>query len=276
MTTRQSATAVIVFLLIVWTPILLRPQKVVHKTVYKTTIQASIAPQVAQVRGVVVHVQREGSWQGSGCLLTDDGILFTARHVTDGDPCGVYTVTLDDGNRYPVKYVLEDREADLSYMKLDLPRGVTLPFATLAPSDTLRVGDSVIIAGSPLGKDNFNTFSLGIISALNRNLDQREGEWQQYAGLKWHAMIQTTSPAYPGNSGGPIFDMQGHVVGVLVAGMDATLNYGVPVVYLRDSIEAVRQWFTLCRIRPLLPDVRGPQGPQGPPGQNAPVDPNHS
>lgn len=224
-------------------------------TADKSTAPNSIAPQVAQVRGAVVHVSKDDECQGSGCLLTPDGILFSAKHITDGDPNGQYTVTLDDGKKYKVKYALEDREADISYMLLDLDgREPNLPCAPLAPADSLRVGDYVMVAGSPLGRDNINTFSLGIVSALNRHLDERRG-WSIYGRYQWHAMIQTTSPAFPGNSGGAVFDMQGRVVGVLVAGCDATLNYAVPVRQLRASIDAVRQWFTLCRIRPLHDDA---------------------
>jgi len=225
---------------------------IVSLTVIVPRAPQSIAPQVTQVRGAVVHVAKVGSCESSGCLISSDGILFTARHVTGGDPCGTYVVTLDSGAQYPVKYVLEDREADLSYMKLDLPKGVTTPWVVLAPADSLRVGDPVIIAGSPLGRQNINTFSLGIVSALDRDLD-----------YKWHAMIQTTGPAYPGNSGGAIFNMEGRVVGVLVAGQGDCLNFGVPVIFLRESVKAVRQWFVLCRIRPLQPDMRGPRGPTG-------------
>ncbi len=230
-----------------------------------------IAPQVAAVRSAVVHVSKAGQCQGSGCLLTSDGILFTARHVTDGDPCAVYEITTDDGKQYKVKYVLEDREADLSYMKLDLPPGITTPSARLTLQNTLRVGDPVIIAGSPLGKDNINTFSLGILSAVDRDLYNRRG-WEDCRSYQWRTMIQSTSPAFPGNSGGPVFNMRGEVIGVLVAGQAETLNFAVPVVRFRDNIDAVRQWFTLCRIRPLMPDMRGPRGYPG--SQSTPADPN--
>jgi len=241
-----------------------------------TTTPQGIAPQVSQVRGAVVHIARDGGGQASGCLISPDGILFTAQHVTRSDPNMQYTVTLDDGKQYPVKYVLEDRENDVSFMKLDLKnREPNLPYAQLAKEDTMRVGDALIIAGSPLGKDNINTFSLGILSATNRHLDQRRG-WEDYTRYQWHAMIQSTSPAFPGNSGGPVFNMRGEVIGVLVAGQAETLNFAVPVARFRESISAVRQWFMLCRLRPLMPDMRGPRGPQGEPGQPAPVsvDPN--
>lgn len=217
-----------------------------------------IAGQVSRVRASVAHVSKQGICQGSGCVISPDGIIFSAKHVSDNKP-GVYAVTLDDGRRFPVKYVIEDRENDISFMQLDLSgTEPNLPYARLAPKDASRVGDAVIIAGSPYGGDNINTFSLGIISALNRELYKRPG-WEPYRDYHWHAMIQTTSPAFPGNSGGPIFNMRGEVIGVLVAGQAETLNFGVPVTRFRESVDAVRQWFALCRFNVVQPR-NAPQG----------------
>jgi len=233
----------------------LTPQPQVIQTVQVVQQPLSIADQVEQVRGAVVHVGKVGVCQGSGCLITSDGILFTAKHVSDAEP-GDYTVTLDDGKTYKVKYVIEDRENDISFMQLDLAgREPNLPYAELAQEDTLRVGDAVFILGSPLGKDNANTVSLGILSARPRDLYNRPG-WDSYRRYGWHAMIQTTSPAFPGNSGGPCFDMQGRVIGVLVAGQAETLNFSVPVARFRDTVQAVRAWFALCRFEVVQPEAR--------------------
>jgi S1-C subfamily serine protease len=207
----------------------------------------SIAPQVEMVRPAVVHVSKHGVCQGSGCLLSPDGIMFTAKHVSDDTP-GEYTITLDDGREFTTKYVIEDTENDVTFMQLDLDGAEpNLPSAELATEDTLRVGDFVFIMGSPLGKDNINSVSLGILSAMDRDLYNRRG-WEPYQQYNWHVMIQTTSPAYPGNSGGPVFSLDGKVVGVLVAGEDAALNFSVPVARFRDTIETVRDWFRLQRF----------------------------
>jgi len=239
----------------------------------QTTVCAlGIAPQVAQVRGAVVHISKDNSCEVSGCLITPDGILFTAKHVSNGEP-GDYVVTLDNGKQYSVKYVIEDRENDIALMQLDLNgQEPNLPWAPLACEDTMRVGDALFIFGSPLGKNNINTVSLGILSAINRDLYNRDG-WQEYRQYQWHAMIQTTSPAFPGNSGGPVFNIQGEVIGVLVAGQGETLNFSVPVARFRDTIEAVRQWFNLCRFETIVPSMRGPQGPPGPQGPQGPPAP---
>lgn len=207
---------------------------------------ANLADQIAAVRGAVVHIEKLGECQGSGAILTPDGICMTAKHVTDHTP-GQYRVTLDDGKTaYRVKYAIEDKEHDVAFLLLDLPPGVVLPTVQLADLSTMRVGDPLFIMGSPFGWANFNSVSLGILSAMQRDLDT-----PQPSGYGWQVTFQSTSPVYPGVSGGPVFNMRGEVIGVLVAGVDATLNYSVPVGVFRDRLDAVRTWFALSRFVPV-------------------------
>ncbi len=198
-----------------------------------------ISQNIETVRSSVVHVRKDGVCQGSGVVLSADGIVMTAKHVTDGTP-GTYTITLDDRTtEYKVKYVIEDKENDIAFLQLDLSNSAELlPYATLSKRAS-HVGDMVFIGGSPFGIKNINTFTTGIISA-----DQRE-----FGGpYDWHLMVQTDSAANPGNSGGPVFNMRNEVIGVLVAVHNATLNYSVPVAQFRDTIEDVRNWFRLQRF----------------------------
>lgn len=212
----------------------------------------TLADTIERVRGSVVHIETPGGWQGSGCLISPDGIVFTAKHVTDATP-GVYCVTLDGGEVFRVKYAVEDKENDVAFLQLDLAgHEPNLPFAELTPEDSMRVGDSVFLFGSPLGKDNINTVSTGILSALNRNLYDRD-DWGSYRRYNWHVMLQTTSPAFPGNSGGPCFNMDGQVIGVLVAGQGETLNFSVPVSRFYAALPTVREWLLLNRFR-VVPD----------------------
>lgn len=197
----------------------------------------SIAGNVEKVRPAVVHIAKLGICQGSGAIIGSEGIVMTARHVTDGMP-GEYEVTLDDGRKFPVKYVVEDKENDIAMLQLDLPKGVTLPTVKLSANDP-RVGDPVFIMGSPYGYGNFNSVTLGIISAGGREIG---------GPYDWFVMMQSDAAAFPGNSGGPTFDMSNEVVGVLVAGQGEGLNFSVPVVRFRDTIEDVRNWFRLQRF----------------------------
>ena len=231
----------------------------------KVVRNLGIAEEVAKVRGTTVHILKEGVCQGSGCIISKDGLIFTAKHVTDGG--GTFIVTLDDGRRFKTIRCVEDSENDVAFLKIDprnpLPevdnekvnalvqnRDKPLPVALLSKGDKLRSGDAVFIIGSPLGKDNINSVSLGIISYEKRNLDDRYG-WDSY-DYGWKVMFQSTAPAFPGNSGGPVFNMNGEVVGVLVAGQDASLNFSVKIEVFRDDVSTVRRVFENSRF--LVPD----------------------
>ena len=217
--------------------------------------QQGIAPQVEQVRSAVVHVSKQGpngpECQGSGCIIDPEGIIFTAKHITDHRP-GEYVVTLDDGKTtYQVKYAVEDKDHDVAFLLLDLPAGVKLPAVPLADLATMRVGDAVFTMGSPLGSFNRNSVSLGILSAMQRDLESAVP-----LGYGWRIMFQADNPGvYPGNSGGPVFNMAGEVVGVLVAVAGPGLNYSVPVAVFKNRLDAVRTWFALSRFVPVPEEV---------------------
>lgn len=255
-----------------------QPQQEPNGVIYEYTPLLSIADRVQATKPAVVHVANlTDRCQGSGCLISPDGLMFTAKHVSDGQTCE-YVVTLNDGRTFPVKYAVEDRDNDITFMQLDLTKGgydpnilshedfrrlqippghyyvqePNLPYAKLA-TESLQTGDFAFILGSSLGYDNFNTVSLGIVSATGRDLYNRSG-WERYRQYTWHGMIQTTSPAYPGNSGGPVFNMKGEVIGVLVAGQDATLNFAVPVARFVDTIETVRMCLRASRFHILDPE----------------------
>jgi len=248
----------------------------VTRVVTKTVRDTGIADQVEKVRGAVVHIYKKGVCQGSGCLLSADGVLFTAKHVTDGVH-GDYEVRTDDGRILPVKYAIEDKDNDVAFMLLDLEHArkpgpqwapadgldtknyveymqkPDLPYAVLASEDSLRAGDRVFIMGSPLGIYNFNSVSLGIVAARGRDLYNRSG-WESCQRYDWRVMLQSTSPAFPGNSGGPVFDLDCNVVGVLVAGEAETLNFSVPVSRFSGTIDTVRMWLSLCRFNVVKED----------------------
>ena len=192
-----------------------------------------LAGRVEQVRGSVVHVAKVGVCQGSGFIVAPD-IVVTAKHVTDGTP-GTYKVTLDDGTVYGVKAVVEDRQYDIAFLQLDLPAGCVLSPVRLADLSDVRVGDAVFIVGSPYGE--LNSVTLGILSAKQRDIDC------------WHIAFQTDSTAAPGSSGGPVFDEYGRVIGVLVGGIEATINYAVPVNLI--DLWAVRVAFAQARYQEL-------------------------
>jgi len=205
----------------------------------------SIADNVAAVRSGVVHVRAGGQWQGSGAILSKDGIVLTARHVVqDMDQ---FTVTLDDGRVFESKAVLADTENDVGFILLDLPAGEDISVLPLSEAVKVRAGDTVFIMGSPFGYTNFNSVSRGIVSALGRDIGT---QWD------WFCMIQTDSAANPGNSGGPVFNLDNEIIGILVAGQSEGVNYSVPVVRFNETIDTVRQMLYMQRFKvPSVPKI---------------------
>jgi serine protease Do len=185
---------------------------------------------VQQVRSSVVHIEKLGQWQGSGFVLTQDGIIVTAKHVVEGG--GEFIVTFDDGTQYKTSTCLQNNNYDVGFLKLNKFDCVPLPLGSITK---LRAGDPIFVMGSPLGKEQFNSVTAGIVSAVQRDWDQDS------RGLGWKILFQGDTPGvYPGNSGGPVFNLQGEVVGVLVAGVGPGLNCSVPVDVFLDKILLIR------------------------------------
>jgi hypothetical protein len=209
-----------------------------------------IADQVEQVRSSVVHIEKVGVCQGSGCIISSDGIVFTAKHVTDGG--GEFIVTLDDGTKYTTSVCVESVNFDVAFLKIKIDK--MLPTVSLANIQQVRVGDPVFIFSSPFGKDNLNSVSLGILSSVQRDLSAK-------APYGWRVTFQTDATAAPGSSGGPVFNVQGEVIGVLVAGIVPTINYSVPVSVFYGDLFTIQHWFELSKfefkkVSPPGPDYK--------------------
>jgi putative serine protease PepD len=142
---------------------------------------------------------------GSGVIVRADGYLLTNDHVVAAAAnAGTITATFADGRTAVAKIVGRDADTDLAVVKVDGVSGLTA--ATFADSDKLKVGQSVVAVGSPLGLDH--TVTAGIISALHRATRGGDDNAAVFDA------VQTDAPINPGNSGGPLVDLAGHVVGV--------------------------------------------------------------
>jgi len=140
---------------------------------------------------------------GSGVIIAPDGYILTNDHVVQN--AKQLFVTLTDGSSLAATVVGTDPATDLAIIRAS---GSGLPYATLGDSDSLRAGQLVIAIGNPFGFQS--TVSAGIVSALGRALRSREGRLIEN-------IIQHTAPLNPGNSGGPLVDSRGRIVGINTA-----------------------------------------------------------
>ena len=167
------------------------------------TAEAAAATAMKSVVTLSVRGQQEGG-TGSGIVIRSDGYILTNEHVTAvADGGGSITVAFSDGRTAPAKLVGADKATDLAVVKVNLT-GLTA--ATFADSDTVKVGQTVVAVGSPLGLNG--TVTEGIVSALHR---PTSGASDNSAVID---AIQTDAAINPGNSGGALVDLAGRVVGI--------------------------------------------------------------
>lgn len=171
---------------------------------------------------------------GSGFIVSEDGLVVTNKHVVS-DEQAEYTVIASDGKEYPAKVLARDPGNDIAVLKAE---AVGLRPVTLGDSDAIRVGQTVLAIGNPLG-EFANSVSRGIISGLKRSVTAGSsyGDTEKLSDI-----IQTDAAINPGNSGGPLFDLQGEVIGVNVAMAQGAENIGfaLPINSVKRVVEQVR------------------------------------
>ncbi|WP_076533767.1 Do family serine endopeptidase [Roseovarius nanhaiticus] len=198
--------------------------------------------------------QRRGSALGSGFVISEDGYIVTNNHVIES--ADEIIIEFYEGGELEATVIGTDPKTDIALLKVEADN--PLPFVSFGDSDTARVGDWVIAMGNPLGQ-GFSV-SAGIVSARNRALS---GTYDDY--------IQTDAAINQGNSGGPLFDMDGKVVGVNTAilspnggsigiGFSMASNVVTRVVdQLQEFGETRRGWLGV-RIQDVTPDVAEAMG----------------
>lgn len=191
---------------------------------------------------------------GSGFVISEDGYIVTNNHVIEG--ADEITIEFFSGKKLPAKLIGTDPKTDIAVLKVEA--GEPLPFVTFGNSDLMRVGDWVMAMGNPLGQ-GFSV-SAGIVSARGRELS---GTYDDY--------IQTDAAINRGNSGGPLFNMDGQVIGVNTAilsptggsigiGFSMSSNVVTKVVdQLKQFGETRRGWLGV-RIQDVTPDVAEAMG----------------
>lgn len=156
---------------------------------------------------------------GSGVVISQDGYIVTNNHVIDG--ASEIVVIMNTGDEYTAKLVGKDSKTDLAVLKIEAS-GLT--YATLGSSSDLRVGDTAIAIGNPLGQEFAGTTTQGIISGLNRTVT---------VDNKQLTLIQTDAAINPGNSGGALVNAYGELIGINTAKISSStlegLGFAIPI-----------------------------------------------
>ena len=204
---------------------------------------------------------RRGAGFGSGFIISEDGYVITNAHVVDN--ATDIRVGLQDRHEYEAELIGMDRASDVALLKLEAKED--LPVVTIGDSDELAVGEWVLAIGSPFGFEH--TATQGIVSALARSLPDDT----------YVPFIQTDVAVNPGNSGGPLFDTDGQVVGVNSqiysrSGGYQGLSFAIPINtamniadQLREKGFATRGWLgvTIQSVSQALADSFGLDRPEG-------------
>ncbi len=180
-------------------------------------------------------VTREATSLGSGFIISEDGYIVTNSHVVSGgqpggNSVGSITVIMPDRKEYAAKLIGKDASSDLAVLKIEA-RG--LPFVKFGDSSQTRVGDWIVAIGNPFGLGG--SVTAGIVSALQRNIGA--GPYDRY--------IQTDAAINRGNSGGPMFDLNGNVIGINSAifsptGGNVGIGFAIPAEQAKPIVDTLR------------------------------------
>ena len=212
---------------------------------------SAVTAAVRKIRPAVVHigVSREGTkaGSGSGFVITPDGYVLTNSHVVS-KATGL-TVSLPDGRETSARLVGDDPDSDLAVIRIDAP---VEEWCVLGDSGSLEVGQVAIAIGSPYGFQH--TVTSGIVSALGRTM-------RSQAGRLIDDVIQTDAALNPGNSGGPLLDSRGQVIGVNTAVILPA--QGICFAIGANTARLIAGW--------LITEGRVPRARIGVAGENVPI-----
>jgi serine protease Do len=179
---------------------------------------------------------------GSGFLVDKSGVILTNNHVVAG--ADEVLVKLSDNRELRARVLGSDPPTDVAVIRLDKPPG-DLQAVTLGDSDRVRVGDYVLAIGNPLGLGQ--TVTMGIVSAKNRVIGEKLGD----VDPRYEDFIQTDAAINQGNSGGPLFNFKGEVIGINSAiinpGVAMNVGFAIPINLARQIGDQIRRTGKVAR-----------------------------
>lgn len=170
---------------------------------------------------------------GSGFIISQDGLILTNKHVVS-DTAAEYTVLTNDEKKYTATVLARDPLKDLAVIKIE---ATDLPTVVLGDSDSIQIGQTVIAIGNALGEFR-NTVSTGIVSGLARTIIASGGGQSE----ELRNIIQTDAAINSGNSGGPLLNLHGEVIGVNVAMAEGAqgIAFSLPINEAKKAVEGVK------------------------------------
>jgi len=179
--------------------------------------------QIPQICQKGTQLQEIGG--GSGFIISKDGLILTNKHVVS-DAAAEYTVLTNHGEKYPAKVLSLDTDQDLAVIKINVTKESTtsLSAVVLGDSDNLQIGQTVIAIGNALGEFR-NTVSVGVVSGLDRTITASGGGVTETI----KNLIQTDAAINSGNSGGPLLNLKGEVIGINTAMASGAENIGFAI-----------------------------------------------
>jgi serine protease Do len=203
------------------------PQRVVDVTdrVFPAVVRLDVAQEVYD-QGK--RTLRRGI--GSGVIIDGQGHVLTNFHVAGR--AAEINITLWNKERVPAKLIGDDHWTDLAVVQLDMAeirkRNITFAHADLGSSSDLKVGQDVIAIGTPFGLTR--TMTLGVVSNTERTFYPQQQKIDEYETGVFSNWIQMDTPIAPGNSGGPLVDLNGRIVGINTRGIQGqALNFAIPI-----------------------------------------------
>lgn len=217
-----------------------------YETMYHQFFNFSVPSQVQS------GTEKKQISAGTGFIVSSDGYIITNKHVVE-DEEAEYTVILNDEKNFDEKIIAKvlarDPNNDIAVLKIEKN---DLPFLEMGDSGSLQVGQTAIAIGYALGEFD-NTVSKGVVSGLYRSITAGTGNGAE----SLQNLIQTDAAVNPGNSGGPLLDIDGNVIGVNVAMADAqSIGFAIPINDVKSAYEEVKSSGTISKETQAFLGVR--------------------